>query len=162
MRTEVQRTVTKPQVNLKKTKKHLVCVHLAQGWCGFHSLTHTPRRTIRRLGLSLVLRRCLSRQKLAHSLRSPQSVFRGGDLKPGSQRAASEQRRELVRRPLKWNMDLWFAVKVAEVWVTFVNTLLPRGVLSLKLAADSVVPGAEVQTGDWRSLLQWLCDKLVD
>lgn len=45
-------------------------------------------------------------------------------------------------------MDLWFAVKVAEVWVTFVNTLLPRGVLSLKLAANSVVPGAEVQTGD--------------
>lgn len=44
--------------------------------------------------------------------------------------------------PLKWNMKLWFDWKGATVWVTPVNTHLPRGVLSLKLLPGSVLPGA--------------------
>lgn len=44
--------------------------------------------------------------------------------------------------PLKWNMELWFHWKGATVWVTSVNTHLPRGVLSLKLLPGSVLPGA--------------------
>lgn len=48
--------------------------------------------------------------------------------------------------PLKWNMELWFDWKGATVWVTSVNTHLPRGVLSLKLLPGSVLPGAEVRS----------------
>lgn len=40
-------------------------------------------------------------------------------------------------------MELWFALKVAEA--TFVNTHLPRGVLSVKLLPGSIVLGAEVK-----------------
>lgn len=57
-----------------------------------------------------------------------------------------EKKKKLVKHPLKWNMELRFAMKVAKAWVTFVNTHLPCGVLSLKLLPGCVVLGAEVKT----------------
>lgn len=52
-----------------------------------------------------------------------QTVFRGETSKTA--RSMYLKRRKLVKHPFKWNMELWFALKVAEAWVTFVNTHLP-------------------------------------
>lgn len=43
----------------------------------------------------------------------------------------------------RWVMELWFAPKVAEAWVTFVSTHLSCDVLSLKSLLGSTVLKAE-------------------
>ena len=87
-----------------------------------------------------------------------QTIFRGETSKTPHSRHL--KRTKLVKHPFKWNMELWFALKVAGAWVTFVNAHLPCGVLSLKLLPGSVLQ-LKWKTEDWRALLQWLSDKVL-